>query len=436
MEDIAIIAAVVLAYALVSRRLARTVLTGPMLFFAFGAIAGPDGLDIVDLRFDNDVLDSLARATLVLVLFNDASLIDWPVFWRNRAIPARLLGVGLPLCIGLGAVIAKLMVPGIEFWQAALVAVLLAPTDAALGQAVVTNTKVPITVRESLSVESGLNDGIASPLVPLFIAGALIEGPTESSSFWVTALEEIGLGLAVGVIGGLVGAVLIGRASRLRLMTRTFQQISVAVLPILFLGVSESIDGNAFIAAFVGGIVFGNVARHVPGHFFEFSEQASQVLLLVTFMLFGAMFAADAFDGLDWQVIVYAFLSLVLIRPVTAAFSLIGTGFNWRTLVFMGWFGPRGLASIVFILIVLAEEGLPGSHAMFLVVAWTVAFSIFAHGLTAQPAATLYGRRADSLPEGAKAPEMAGGDTFFLSTARLTGPLGARYRNEEAELAD
>jgi NhaP-type Na+/H+ or K+/H+ antiporter len=323
------------------------------------------------------------------------------------------------------------MVPGIELWQAALVAVLLAPTDAALGQAVVTNTKVPVAIRESLSVESGLNDGIASPLVPLFIAGALIEGPTESSSFWVTTFEEVSLALAVGIIGGLAGAVLIGRASRLRLMTRTFQQISVAVLPILFLGLSEAIDGNAFIAAFVGGIVFGNVARHVPGRFFEFSEQASQVLLLVTFMLFGAMFASDAFDGLTWKVIVYAVLSLALIRPVTAAFSLLGTGFNWRTLAFMGWFGPRGLASIVFILIVLAEEGLPGSHQMFLAVAWTVAFSIFAHGLTAQPGAAWYGRHAAALPEGAAAPEMAGGDTFFLSTARLTSSLGGHGRAED-----
>jgi NhaP-type Na+/H+ or K+/H+ antiporter len=217
----------------------------------------------------------------------------------------------------------------------------------------------------------------------------------------------------------------------MRWMTRTFQQISVAVLPILLLGVSESIEGNAFIAAFVGGIVFGNVARHVPGHFFEFSEQASQVLLLVTFMLFGAMFASDGFDGLTWKVFVYAALSLVLIRPVTAAASLLGTGFNWRTLAFMGWFGPRGLASIVFVLIVLTEEGLPGSHEIFLVVAWTVAFSIFAHGLTAQPAAAWYGRLARSLPEGARPPELAGGERFFLSTARLTGQTGGGTHGDE-----
>ena len=431
MEGITIVAAFVLAYSLVTRRLATTVVTGPMAFVAFGILVGPEGLDVVDLRFDNAIVKTLAKTTLILILFNDAAQLDWPTFWRNKGTSVRLLAIGLPMMILIGALIAALMFEEIEFWQAALIGVLLAPTDAALGQAVVTNKKVPLLIRQSLSTESGLNDGIVAPLVPLFLAGAVIVGPAHSSSFWFDAVGEIGFGLLIGAAGGVGGAILIGRAWNLGWMSRTSQQISVFVLPLLVFGLSDLAHGNPFVAAFVAGIIFGNVIRDVPGRFFEFSENGSQLLLLLTFMIFGGVFAGPALDQLDWRIALYAAVSLLLVRPLTVAIAMIGSGFHRSTVAFLGWFGPRGLASIVFAFLVLEEEGTPGAEQIFLLVAWTVLISVFAHGLTAQLFANRYGLRVDTFADQEGAPELDSVERFFRSAARLTGSTGRRSADTE-----
>jgi NhaP-type Na+/H+ or K+/H+ antiporter len=431
LEGITVVVAFVLAYSLLSRRLATTVITGPMAFVAFGILVGPEGLDVVDLRFDNALVATLAKATLILILFNDAAQLDWPTFWRNRETPVRLLAIGLPLMIIGGALIAALMFDEIEFWQAGLIGVLLAPTDAALGQAVVTNKKVPLLIRQSLSTESGLNDGIVAPLVPLFLAGAVIVGVAQTSSFWLDAIREISFGLVIGAAGGVGGAILIGRAWNLGWMSRNFQQISVFVLPLLIFGLSDLAHANHFVAAFVAGIVFGNVTSEVSGRFFEFSENGSQLLLLLTFMIFGGVFAGPALDQLDWRIALYAALSLLLVRPLTVAVSMIGSGFRPSTVAFLGWFGPRGLASIVFAFLVLEEEGTPGADQIFLLVAWTVLISVFAHGLTAQLLANRYGQRAETFADQEGAPELDSVERFFRSAARLSGSTG--HRSADAE---
>jgi sodium/hydrogen antiporter len=427
MEDIAIVAAFVVAYALVSRRLSTTVITGPMVFVAFGVLVGPDVLGIVDLRVENELLEVLAETTLVLVLFNEAALMHWSLFWSNRQIPVRLLGIGLPLTIIFGMAFAALLFTGLDVWQAALIGAILAPTDAALGQAVVTNERVPVRIREALSVEGGLNDGIAAPLVTMFIAASGVAGAAESGGFWILYMvEQIGFGLLFGVGAGLIGAVLIGRASSSAWMSQTFLEIAIAAVAILAFASADLVDGNGFIAAFVAGITFGNVTRDLRTHMFDFSEQSSQLLMLLTFAIFGGVFVADAMGEITWQIALYGVLSLAVIRPLAVAVALTGTHFRPATVAFLGWFGPRGLASIVFALLVIETEGVPGQDQISLIATWTVLLSVFAHGLTAQPGAKSYARHAESIPDEEEAPELDEVERMFRSASRFV--TGSQHR--------
>lgn len=418
--DLAVVAAFVIAYALVSQRLSTTVITGPMAFVAFGVLVGPDGFGLVNLRVEHELLRVLAETTLALLLFNEAALLKWPLFWSNRQTPLRLIGLGLPLSILFGAAAAALIFDGFDIWQGALIGAILAPTDAALGQAVVTNERVPVRIREALSAEGGLNDGIAAPFVTMFIAATAAAGAFGSGGFWILYLvEQIGFGLLFGLGAGFVGAVLIGRASSSGWMSQTFLEIAVASLPILAFASAVLIDGNGFIAAFVAGITYGNVTRDLKTHMFDFSEQTSQILMLLTFMFFGGAFFADAMGEITWQIALYGVLSLVLIRPLAVGLAMIGTHFRPSTVAFLGWFRPRGLASIVFAVLVIETEGVPGQDQIFLIATWTVFLSVYAHGLTAQPGADSYAKLAEAIPTEAGAPELDEVEKAFRSVARF-----------------
>ena len=420
MQEIAIVAAFVLAYGLVSRRLTTTIITGPMIFVTSGILLGPDVFDIVDFRLESELVKLLAEVTLVLILFSEAALLDWPTLRRNRQVPLRLLGIGLPLTIVLGAALALVLFGDLDLWQAALIAAVLAPTDAALGQAVVTNPRVPVRIREGLGVEGGLNDGIVAPLVTGLIAAVAISDGSGADTFWIRYLvKEVGYGLLIGAGFGVAGTILIVRSHSAGWMSDTFRQISIAALPIFVYAMAVTIDGNGFIAAFVAGIVFGNLTRHVAARHFEFAEQTSQILLLVTFMMFGGLYAIDTLDMLTWQIALYGVLSLVLVRPVAVAISMAGAKFRPSTVGFMAWFGPRGLASIVFALLVLETDGVPGQQGIFLIASWTVLLSVFAHGLTAKLGADWYASHADTIPE--EAPELDKVERAFRSAARVLG---------------
>jgi NhaP-type Na+/H+ or K+/H+ antiporter len=421
MTDIAIVSACILAYSLVSARLSKTIITAPILFVAAGILLGPLVLDWTEIEAASKPTELVAEVTLALILFNDAALIDWPSLRRNRETPLRLLAIALPLIIIAGAFAAAFLVPEIRFWQAALVGVILAPTDAAVGQAVVTNERVPKRIRQSLIVESGLNDGIAAPLVAIFIAASGISGAVGSDSSWITFMaKELGFGLLIGVGVGLFGAVIIGRFSQAGWISHTYEQIVVAAVPIVAFSFATLAEGNGLIAAFIAGIAFGNIARQLHAEVFGFSEESASVLMLVTLFIFGAVLAGPALDELSWQIALYAALSLLIIRPASVAVSMIGTGFRVPTLAFIGWFGPRGIASIVFALQVIGTKGLPGSAEIALVVTWTVLLSIIAHGITAQPGAKWYASQAENIAEEhEEAPENDDVEDFFRQAASI-----------------
>jgi len=390
---IAIVATFVLTYSLVSRRLETTWITGPMAFVGFGVIAAASGVELGNRGMEQGLVRTLAEATLVLLLYTDAIRIDFGRLRRQIALPARLLGLGLPLTIIAGVGLALVLFPGLAFWEAAVLAAVLTPTDAALGQAVVTNPSVPVRIRQALNVESGLNDGLMLPLITLFIALAAVGDNPEGAQHWARfAAEQIGFGTVAGLASGYVGGRLIDVFATRNWIDGAFRQLGTLAIAVAAFAGAEALGGNGFVAAFVAGLAFGAAARAQCGDAYDFAEDEGQLLALLTFLFFGALIVEPALGLLTWQIGLYALLSLTVVRMVPVVVALLGTGLRPATMAFAGWFGPRGLASILFGLFVLEEAGLSAADDILLVVTWTVVLSIALHGATSYSLAERYGR--------------------------------------------
>jgi len=400
LATIAIMGGLFLAYALVSGRLEGTVLTAPLLFAAFGFLAGSGGFGFADIDVEHSAIHVIAELTLILILFTDAARIDLNRVRRDHNLPTRMLLIGLPLAIAAGTLVAALLFPAFSIWEAALLAALLAPTDAALGQSVVAARAVPLRIRQSINIESGLNDGIALPAVLLFaaLAGAA-QGANETGDWLRFGLSQVTLGPLAGVIIGYAGARAIDMAAERAWATTAFQGIGILSLSVLAYVVAELIGGNGFISAFAGGLVFGNCIRHPCTYLFEFMESEGQLLMLITFLVFGAALLPEGVAHLDVTFVVYAVLSLTVIRMIPIALSLLGSGIRLPTYLFLGWFGPRGLASILFVLLILEDAEIPHRAELLSITVITVALSVILHGITAAPLAAVYGRLAQRLGE-------------------------------------
>ena len=403
---VAVVAGLVVAYALVSRRLEGTAVTAPMIFVAAGVLLSDGVTNLVDVAPASEPLRVLAELTLVIVLFSDAARIDLRTLHRYRHFPVRLLALGLPGAIVVGTV-AGVLVLDLDLWPAALLAAVLAPTDAALGQAVVSDPRVPVRIRQGLNVESGLNDGLAVPFVTLFIALSLEEEEVPGAPYWVRfVLEQIGYGLIVGIIVGVGGAWLVEWASRKDWISPQFRRLAVVALALLAYAAASAVGGGGFVAAFAAGMCFGNLARSHSDGIYEFAEEEGQLLSLLTFLVFGGIAVGQTVGDIDWRIVVYMVLSLTVVRMVPVALSVGGLGFQRATKLYVGWFGPRGLASIIFGLLVLEEAGAaPFAQEVTLVATWTVAASVLLHGLTAAPLTAWYATHSERLA--AEAPDMA-----------------------------
>jgi sodium/hydrogen antiporter len=400
--DLLVLAAVIFMFGLVSRRLEGTVLTAPIVFVVAGALLGPAVLGLVEFGLDEHTVLLLGEIALAIVLFTDAASINFSALQQYQGLPLRLLGIGMPLTIALGTTTAALLLTDLTFWEAAIVGTVLAPTDAALGQAVVSNRRVPVRVRQSLNVEAGLNDGLSVPFLTLFLALALANEELQPASFWIRfALEQVGLGILVGVGVGLAGGWLVGRASQREWMTESFQRLSLLVLAIFAWALADQVGGNGFIAAFVGGLAAGPTIERVGERLIHFTEAEGQLLNLSVFFIFGVL-VIRVIQPLSWEVALYVVLSLTVVRMLPVALSLIGTHLGGVSVLFMGWFGPRGLASIVLGLIVVEEAPLlAGRDEIVLVVALTVLLSVLLHGVTAAPLSAMYARRVEGMAAGA-----------------------------------
>lgn len=410
--EVAVLAFVIVGFALISRRVAPTVISGPMVFVAVGLAVGPELFDFVELEVEVGFIDVLGEGTLAILLFADASRINLRTLRHEYMLPARLLGIGLPLTVALTTGIVMLLVDDISVWPAALIAAILSPTDAALGQEVVSDPAVPARIRQGLTVESGLNDGLIVPAVAVFLALATGESNANPTSFWARFIgEQIGIGLTVGVAIGVLGAWLLNLGRRHGWVDGVYAQLATFALAIAALATALSLGGNGFIAAFVGGLLFGKIADESE-HLGEFTEDLAQLAAAVSFFIFGNVLLGPALDHFNLTVLLCALAVLTIGRMLPVALAMIGTHAARQTVAFVGWFGPRGLASILFGLLLLEEE-FEAADELFAVVAWTVALSVLLHGATAAMGARRYGKwwaarsqdERDHMPEAIEVPE-------------------------------
>jgi len=396
---LAIVAGSLLAYAAVSRRLSGTMITSAMVFVGIGLLVGPEALDGLAAAPTGHGVRVLAEATLTFVLFADASRIDLRALRNEYSVPARLLGIGLPLTIAAGAAAAAALFSDLTWIEAAVLGIMLAPTDAALGQAVVTLPELPSRIRQGLNVESGLNDGICVPLLLIALAAAETQADATTQSHAVTVVgEEIGYGILGGVVAGAIGALVVVVAGRRKLISPSWLQITPVAAAGLAYGIANPLGGSGFIAAFVGGMVYGGLRRRGEGEDTFLLDQLGGLLDAVTFLLFGAILLGPSLGHVTWQVAVYAVLSLTVVRMIPVAIAMLGTGARPPTLAFLGWFGPRGLASIVFAVIVVEEAHLQHTATILVVTYVTVGLSVLLHGVSAAPLAARYARWYRSKP--------------------------------------
>ncbi len=408
MEELifALIAVFVILYGVVSKRLQATVISGPMVFVFFGFILGSDVTGLLTNK-DHTLINIVANVTLILVLFSDASRINLGLFRREQDLPKRLLGIGLPLTILAGVFAGIFLFTGLPLWQAAILATILAPTDAALAQAVINSERVPTRIRQALNVESGLNDGICFPILLLFIYLADTSGDSRPVSYWITFLSfQLILGPLAGAIVGYIGGRIVLWGINKNSMSANYQRLSGLALAVAAFFIAELVGGNGFMSAFFAGLIFGNVTVKVSEPIYEFGEAEVEILILLTFLLFGAVMVPDALGGLSWRYILYAIISLTVIRIIPVAISLIGKGLSAPSVLYVGWFGPRGAASILYVLLVVDKHDLSGESIIFNITTITVLLSVFLHGLTAVPGANAYASTLEKTPIDSKSSEM------------------------------
>lgn len=392
-ENLAIMAVFVFIYSAVAGGVEKKPMSGPIIFMAFGVLAGPMVLGLMESDITAGMLRSFAELSLALVLFTDAANADITTLKRSRGLPERMLLIGLPLTIVLGFLAGLLFFPDMPLLQVALLAVMLAPTDAALGKGIFANPKVPVRIREALNVESGLNDGICVPILYLFLALAVTteiqEGPV---SLALTLLaREIGIGMAVGLGATALGVVVLKLSIKRRWVQENWMPVPVVALAFACYAVAQTLEGSGFIACFVGGLLFDIMFKGGKHKVLEAAEGMGNTLALITWVIFGFALVGQVLTAFSWTIVIYSLLSLTIIRVLPVYLSLAGTGESVYGKLFMGWFGPRGLASIVFIIIVW-EKNLPNAMTMGVTVVCTVILSVIAHGLTANPMAKLFGR--------------------------------------------
>jgi sodium/hydrogen antiporter len=424
--DLAIVASLVFGWGALSARLERFDVTAPITFVLAGLLLTHGPLAVLGVAPSRELVKELAEFTLALVLFSDASRVGLHELRVDAGLYVRLLGVALPLTIGLGTLLALALDGSASIWLALLVGAALAPTDAALGAGMISNQAIPARIRRLVNVESGLNDGIATPFVSVAIAGAAAGGEVAGHGP-AAAAAELAVGLLVGVAAGGAGGLLVNAARRRGWVADGFAGPAVLGLAVCAYASAVALHGNGFIAAFVGGLAFGTAGGPRGEPLVPFVEETGALVSLLVWLAFGAVAVAPAVEGLTWQIVLYAVLSLTVIRMVPVAMALAGARLDRATIALVGWFGPRGLASVVFALLALEELDSPAADHAVDVITITVLLSVVAHGATADPLATRYAkhltRQADQ-HDGAEMPGIRERRLIRRNTSRAHGAEG------------
>ena len=391
---IIVITLVVLFYGYYSRLLLRFNITGPMIFMLIGVLLSPLGFSITEVKLNTEIVTITAEIALIIVLFSDASSLNLKKLKQSWGIPGRLLFIGLPLTIIFSSFTAIFMFPQESPIYLVLMALLLAPTDAALGKAVVSDKQVPQKIRSSINVESGLNDGIVLPI--LLGTAAVItssDGNVQDTKWLIYISQQIIFGALVGAAVGYLNARLSMRTINKNFVESSYKNLIPIAIAIASYYLAEHIGGNGFIAAFFSGLFLGNYNEELRYNVENFVESESELLILISFLLFGLTFIPATIAFWDFKILLYALLSLTILRMIPVAISLIGSKFDIATIAFIGWFGPRGIASILYVLIVINDAiTVKNNETIYAVVTLTILLSIILHGLSAQPLARLYGK--------------------------------------------
>jgi NhaP-type Na+/H+ or K+/H+ antiporter len=400
----------VYGYSLLSRRLEGTIFGIPLVFSVAGIVLAMVTPVLVRREVGGQAWLILAEITYGIVLFNGATRVNLRVLGGQMQLPGRLLVIGLPLTILFGMLAAALVLPDLSIWEAGALACILASTDTALAEGIVSSRRVPTCIRDALNAESGLSDGLIVPFLMLFVGLIKADAAGLGGDFLRIAVQQIGFGIPVGAAIGFVGGWLLGLARRRGWASAPFQQIAMIALAPLCWILSKAIDTSPFITAFAAGLALQVGFRDASEGIVEFSENEGRLLYMFVFFLFGTA-AGPALGEFHLAPVLYAILSLTLVRMLPVAISMIGTRLSAASLLFMGWFGPRGLASIVLGLVVAGQDvQTTGAPLVRLGLLATVLLSIFAHGLSASPGIRLYARQIDGLgtdaPEYEAVPEM------------------------------
>lgn len=389
--------ALIVVYTLISLWLGKFSITMPIFVVLLSAVLGGSALGWIQIPVSANSVETLIEITLGLLLFADASALDFNKVREDVSLPGRLLLIVLPLVIFLGAAVAFILFPGEGIGFALLVATILAPTDAALGLPIFNNPRMPARISRALNVESGLNDGIATPLVTLFIALSLEEMTHGQGGFLFSALSQIAIGIGVGIGLGLLGGWLFAKAEKNEWATLEAMQIGNPALALLTFFLAQGLGGNSFVAVFVAGIMFGYISKHRLHEATEFTEVTGTLLSVFVWMVFGAVLVVPLFTKFNALALVYALLSLTIIRMIPVAIGLIGTRLRLDTVLMMGWLGPRGLASVVFLIMAneASREAQVPSDMLIAIISWTIFLSVILHGISALPLANWYGSRME-----------------------------------------
>lgn len=390
--NFAIIAFIILIYSVVAGRLERGPISGPIIFMTIGLILGPFVFKALNIVFVIERYKILAEFALALVLFTDAAKTNLKVLKKNISIPSRLLLLGLPLSIIFGIVFGRWIFPDFSWIEIAILATILAPTDAALGEPVVSNPKVPTNLREGINVESGLNDGICVPILVLLMALNSVQSDDQITLAYGLSVfaKEIGLGLLVGVGFAFISNLSIKYGITNHWIEGSWKPVIITLLAIGTFALAQTVGGSGFIACFSGGLYFGSQYHKSKSVLLVSSEGIGKIFTAIVWLVFGSVIIVWLYDSITLQIVLYALASLTVIRIIPVLISLIHSKISVYGKIFTAWFGPRGLASIVFTTILFKEQ-IENSETIALVACCTILFSVIAHGISATPMAKAFG---------------------------------------------
>jgi len=394
--------------ALVSGVARRSVLSIAVIYVVAGFVFGRGATGVLHFARTSPFVTDLADVVLVVILFRDGLEVEAEFLRTQWRLPLRKLVVGMPITAAIVAVIAHLVV-GLPWLDAFLLGALLAPTDPVLSSGVVTDPRVPATIRHSLNLESGLNDGLALPAV-LALAGALDTTPGQHFVWWHFVLQDVGLGVAYGIACGLIGSVLMPGPGRLREDIAAHQK-ALYGLGVAFATYSVTVlppQGNGLIAVFVAAITLGIRRPDLRQYVSEGIEEIAEITKLGIFTVFGSLLTVRGLTTDGWAAAVVVAATFLIARPLALMAALLGTQLDWAAKAFMAWFGPKGVATIAFSLLLLGRH-LHDGERIFNIAALAVVCSIVVHGATDIAGADWIARRRSAQTPVQERPESAAG---------------------------